>query len=485
MSQPSFPQLSGLVRLRALVSTVAVVVVILAAIVGDLSASPSVHTLTQTAAAIATVVFLILEAAFLGRGGRIMLGFCLAAVAGSLLYHPNGGAIVLKGMNAAAFVIGLFAAVSLLRDAAESSALIQRCGDVMVHQPPGRRYAVLSLGSHLIAVILNFGVLALLGVMVLRGNTLAAAGGDQSIADIRKRRMMTALLQGFAMMCVWSPLSVSFAVMQAAVPGVDWLHLMPVQAVLTVLLLGVGWGLDRLAFPPSVRLVALNAQAPKPSWRPMGHLVLLVGSVITAVMLAAWMLHIRPVIGAMIVVPISAWLWLTVQAWSERPATAPLVAARKLGHRLTISMPAFRTEFAVLGGATFFGAVVSSFIAADTVASLLSYIPLPPIALTVLLIWGMMLLARYGIPQIVTATLIGNSLSGLAAHGIHPLVLTSGLMAAWALSVCTTPVGAATLSIARLSEVSTTVVGREWNGRFVLVGSVVVALWMVVLSTIL
>lgn len=483
MTSDLLPPPSFLARLRVVVSTLAVVVIVLAAIVGELTGHPA----AKPIAAAATVLFMVGEAALVGRGGKIMLGFCLLAAALTLSLHPQGAAVVVKGLATAAFVIGLFASVSLLRDAAETSALIQRCGDLMVRQPPGRRYAVLSLGSHLVSVILNFGVLALLGVMVLKGNTLQAAGGDQRIADIRTRRMMTALLQGFAMMCVWSPLSVSFAVMQAAVPGVDWVHLLPVQAVLTVLLLLLGWALDRLAFPPSARLPVPATDTtphsnPPSSWRPMLHLTALVGSVIAAVMLASWGLAIRPVIAAMIVVPLSAWLWLAVQDWSKGPLMAPARASYRLGRRLGISMPAFRNEFAVLGGATFFGAVSAAFVEPATIADLLARLPLPPALLAVLLVWGMMALARYGVPQIVTATLIGNGLAGLAAHGIHPLMLTSGLMAAWALSVCTTPVGAATLSVARLAGVSTKTVGRDWNGRFILSGSVVVALWMVALN---
>ncbi|SIS59465.1 hypothetical protein [Insolitispirillum peregrinum] len=476
--------MAGLVRIRLICSTVAVVVIIIAAIVGEFTALPA----AKTAAAAATVVFMLLEAVALTRGGHIMLAFCLAATVVTLAIHPHGGEVVMHGLNSAAFVIGLFAAVSLLRDAAETSPLIQRCGDVMVRQPPGRRYTVLSVGSHLIAVILNFGVLTLLGVMVQRGNTLDAAGGDQRIADIRKQRMMTALLQGFAMMTVWSPLSVSFAVMQAAIPGVDLAHLLPVQGVLTVLLLLLGWAIDRLTFPPGLRgtiTTPLPKPAEPPSWAPMGQLVLLVGSVITAVLGMAWLLDIRPVISAMVVVPISAWLWLAVQVWHSSPLLAPVLATRRLARRLEISMPAFRTEFAVLGGATFFGAVAAAYLTPSTIADLLAHVALPPILLTIALVWGMMVAARYGVPQIVSATLIGNGLSGLATHGIHPLVLTSGLMGAWALSACTTPVGAATLSIARQSGVSTKVVGRDWNGRFVLSGSVVVAVWMVVLRAFL
>ena len=58
-------------------------------------------------------------------------------------------------------------------------------------------------------------------------------------------------------------------------------------------------------------------------------------------------------------------------------------------------------------------------------------------------------------------------------------------MGAWALSVCSTPVGAVVLSVARLANVPMRTVSRQWNGRFVELGALVLAAWLVALCTIL
>ena len=108
-----------------------------------------------------------------------------------------------------------------------------------------------------------------------------------------------------------------------------------------------------------------------------------------------------------------------------------------------------------------------------------------PVAVSVLLAWGMMLLANFGVPQIVTVTLLGSAVTNLTRLGIDPLVLASGLMGAWSLSATTTPVGAAALTVARLSGVTATTVAHEWNGAFVRVGAGLVAVWMVLLSALL
>jgi hypothetical protein len=148
-------------------------------------------------------------------------------------------------------------------------------------------------------------------------------------------------------------------------------------------------------------------------------------------------------------------------------------------------MPAFRNEFIILGGAMFFGRLATAFLSPSVTAQAIAWVPLPPILISVLLAWGMMLAAHYGIPQIVTVTLLGSAVSNLTQLGIHPLVLASGLLGAWSLSATTTPIGAAALTVARMSGVSSATVAHDWNGPFVIAGALLLALWMLMLSTVI
>lgn len=139
----------------------------------------------------------------------------------------------------------------------------------------------------------------------------------------------------------------------------------------------------------------------------------------------------------------------------------------------------------MLGGAMFLGSVVAAFITPEDTARAIALIPLPPVVVAVLLAWGVMAAAHLGISQLVTITLLGSALGSLAAAGINPLVLASGMLGAWALSICTTPVGAAVMSVARVAEVSVRTVSHTWNRRFVVVGALLLGVWMVALSLIL
>ncbi|WP_096700275.1 hypothetical protein [Magnetospirillum sp. 15-1] len=465
-------------KTRSSLSTLAIIVVIGCAMGWAIFQWPW----ATDAAGAALLVYIALEWSSMSQGGRRMLAAALAAAATAVVFLPQALPVLRHGLAESTFIIGLFTTLGMLRDSAQSSRLIRRCGEQMVHQRPGHRYAALSLGSHLISLVLNFGVLPLLGIMITKGNTLKAAGGDETVKDIRKRRMMTAVLRGFAMMTVWSPLAVSFTVIQQVVPDLVWWHLLPLQVVLSFILMGWGWALDRMDFPPHASRLAPHRH--QTDFGPILSLSLLVTAVVTGAVALAELLGVRLVVGAMIVVPLSALVWLYTQQSGTAPRRLALTA-RLFLRRLGASLPGYRSEVAMLGGAMFLGTVVAAFVTPEDTARAIALIPLPPIVLAVLLAWSVMVAAHLGISQLVTITLLGNALGSLSAAGIDPLVMASGMLGAWALSICTTPVGAAVMSVARVADVPVKVVSRTWNRRFVLVGALLLGVWMVILSLIL
>lgn len=436
----------------------------------------------RDAAALATLAYVIIEYPWIAGGARRMLGAAALAAVAALYFLPDPLSVLRRALAEAAFVTGLFTTLGMLRDSAQSSPLIRRCGEQMVRQRPGRRYAALSLGSHLISVVLNFGVLGLLGTMIVKGNTLEAAEGDEIVQGIRERRMMTAILRGFAMMTVWSPLAVSFTVVQQVIPDLAWWRLLPLQLGLAMVLMLWGWALDRIDFPPHTR--RLQPGRHKTDFGPMIRLIALVAAVVAAALSVAELAGTRLVIGAMIVVPPAAVVWLFVQQSGPLPGRA-VTTGRLFLRRVSVSLPNFRSEVSMLGGAMFLGTVVASFITPEDAARAVAAIPLPPIAIAVLLAWTVMAAAQVGISQFVTITLMGSAVGSLIQAGVSPIAMGGGLLAAWALSVCTTPVGAAVMMVARMVEVPVRTVSQTWNGRFVLVGAALIAVWMVGLSLIL
>jgi hypothetical protein len=449
---------------------------LLTVILGSILRAAAGLTFAGWIAAAALLVYLVLEGRAVRRNSRIILASAFVAAIAAL-FHPTPLALLEKAGVAAGALIGLFTALGFLREAAETSIMVQRCGELMVKQPPGRRYLVLTFGAHLISLVLNFGVLPLLGTMIVKGNTLEAAAGKADIVAVRAQRMLSAMLRGFAVMTAWSPLSVSFAVTMAVIPGLNWLYFLPLQILLALILLFLGQRLDRRRFPPAAQ--SLPGIGGKMDSRPLWAMIGLVAAVVTASIIVAELLSVRLVIGAMIAVPASALIWLWLQ---HKRLSSALAFLRK---RLPITLPAFRDEAAMLGGAMFAGTILAAFIPPHHVAQLLETLSWPPVIILILLCWAVMALAQIGVSQIVTVTVFGGALADMAGHGLSPLVSAAGLMGAWALSACSTPVGAAVLTIARIGQVPVSTVARDWNGRFVLSGAVVLSLWLAALSAIM
>lgn len=463
---------------RNMASTLAMIGIIVGCALSSLSHSSAASWISGGS----LIVFTLCEVGRAQAGARLIGLICAALAIAVFAFNAQAPDIVMTSLAGAADLAAFFAALGFLHLAAKTSPLISQCGTIMVRQPPSRRYMALTLGSHLISLVLSFGVLNLLGMMVAKGNTLEAAGGNPAIVDIRTARMMSALLRGFIAMVIWSPLSVSFAVIHRVIEGLSWNTLIPLQIGFSLIVILIGWSVDRLTYPP--RQILPPPQAPHPGdWRALTHLGGLIGLIMAGVLAVAQALHAAPIIGIIFVVPLSAYIWMTVQ-YKDMGAAAAYQAAKTLGLRLSVGLPESRNEVLYLGGAMFLGLIAAKLLGQSAAAHWIAMIPLSPLGLTIVLPWSVMILAQFGMPQIFSITLLGGALPELTPLGVHPLALASGLMGAWALSAASTPVGAAVVTIARQAEVPVRRVTLQWNGVFVLASALFLGLWVAGVSWI-
>src|SRR5690606_22659834 len=91
-------------------------------------------------------------------------------------------------------------------------------------------------------LLLNFGVLNLLGPMIRRG----VESGDPALAEIREQRQISAIMRGFPTILLWSPATITQALMISLLPGLQVAVLVSLGLVLTFILLFVGWAEDRI-----------------------------------------------------------------------------------------------------------------------------------------------------------------------------------------------------------------------------------------------
>jgi hypothetical protein len=425
------------------------------------------------AAGLAMLVFLLLEFPR-QRGYAQVLFLSLTAIglAGVVVSADPAGLFLSAWRRGAAYG-AFFLALSSLRDAAETSRLVRRCGEHLVAQPPGRRYAALTGGGHLFGIILSYGAIELLGAMVMRANTLQAAGGSTAVRTLRTRRMLMAIYRGFAVMNCWSPLNLMTAVVSTAVPAAPMRMLLPIAFVASIGMAAIGWLEDRFS---AARLATSGGVRPATGVRPVTQetwwihlrIIGLVGLVMLLAELGSVALGVSLVSAVTLIVPLVGLGWTLLQAWgfitgANHVARVAGVLGRRAG-RFFRRVPNFRSEATVLAGSGFMGVAVGGALPAAALAPVIGHAPpiLVPLLVPVILIAT----GQLGLNPVAVIALLGAAMPNPAAFGISPAILAFACMLGWGLGVSMTPMSASAITTARWAGVSPWTVSTAWNAAF-------------------
>ncbi len=430
-------------------------------------------------AGIAILVFLILEFSRQRRYAQVLfLALTGIGLVGVVTATDPLGLFLAAWRRGAAYG-AFFLALSSLRDAAETSKLVRRCGQHLVAQPPGRRYAALTGGGHLFGIILSYGAIELLGAMVMRANTLQAAGGSEAVRALRTRRMLMAIYRGFAVMNCWSPLNLMTAVVSTAVPAAPMRMLLPIAFVVSVGMAAIGWLEDRLS---AARMATSGGTRPvtSESWSIHLRILALVGLVMLLAELGSMIMGVSLVAAVTLTVPLVGLGWAIVQAWrfvsgANHFARTAGVLRRRAG-RFFLRVPNFRSEATVLAGSGFMGVAVGGALPAAGLAPFIAH--LPPIAVPLLVPVMLIATGQLGLNPVAVIALLGAAMPDPAAFGISPAILAFSCMLGWGLGVSMTPMSASAITTARWAGVSPWTVSTAWNAAFTF--SALVFSWLVI-----
>ena len=426
----------------------------------------------QAAGIVALLLYLVTLKGQLTRMAKGLL--CAAGVLTllALWRSPTPGQLLFEASGRFAFFATFVVALSMLRLPAYRSRLVRRCGQSMLLQPPSRRYPILSLGSALFGIILNIGVLNLFAAMIEKSNTLSAAQGRAWVREARQRRMMLALLRGFSLAPLISPMGIGVAVVLSSLPQVTWPQLAPYILGAAALIFMAGWAVDYFTgpHPPA------NKTYVTPSLRPLAQFSVLLIGIVALVFSIAWLLELRLPIAALLGAPTGALLWL---AWQRRRlGYGGLPAAITAVHRqLPWLLSPSANEIVVLGAAGYLGHVCVGLVDTQQLAPLLAVLdPLGTLnaVLAMLMVVG---LAQIGVNPIVTVTLLVGLLPTLGIDGLTPELIGASLMVGWALALMSSPMTASMLILSRFTGVPATRIGYRWNGRFLIAAIPLLALW--------
>ncbi len=432
-------------------------VAILVIWVGVLTLALSGRTLLVPATVGALALYLLLQADRLSRTAWLHLGAGAAIAAVAVLQFQVSGDELVTALSRAAFLAALFSALGALREAARSSPTILDTGRLLAQQPPGRRYAAMSLGGTLFGAILNFGAVALLCGMVRDSNTLEAAGGDARIQAIREKRMLLAVLRGFSTLMFWCPLTVAYAIVTTAVAAASWPAMVLLGTLATLGVLALGWLLDRLTMPRPRR----RADVEPFHWRSLAPLLGLLALVFGLALLVEETTQGQLVHGVILVVPLIALGWIALgSGWSQ--------SALRMGRYLSRSVPRQNGEIAVLGNAAFLGAVIAALLPQTGVQALLDRAELPAVVIPAVLPWLVVGVGQLGANSLITVTVLAAVIGDPARFGVDPTVLGLSLVIGWGITVGSSPAAVATMMIGRLSGRTPGAIGRGWNGVYTL-----------------
>ncbi len=234
----------------------------MALLAGLLPSSPA----SQTTAAVLLAVAALLGWSDLRRIPRVLMALVAAAALVAASQAP--AALALAIGNTAQLGV-LVVAVLLLSSTLGASHDVRLLTGSLLAGRPLARYLGLALATGVLAVPLNFGAVAVMSAMVGR---LRQHGGDGVLA----RNAARAVLRGFALASICSPLSFSVVLTLTMLPGLRLLELIAAAApfALAFILAGAGFASRRRGGCGRGRCVAPdrpNAQPPPCPCRPGPH----------------------------------------------------------------------------------------------------------------------------------------------------------------------------------------------------------------------
>ncbi len=411
---------------------------------------------------VAVVLFLVLTWKQHLLAGKIFISTNLALVA---VFWGRGvdGAVIELGFDRVNLFSAFMVALLFLRVAAKESGIITRCGHFLVNQRPSARYAVLSYGSWLLGAVLSFGALNLMGQVISSGNTLESARGDERIHLIRKKRMVLAMMRGFGALPLSSPFSISMALMLSLIPTLRWQSLLPLTLGVAIALIALGWLMDFRAYAYA-RGRVLEVTHRKEDVVALFLFVLIVLVLFGASASVSQVFDYGLPTSILILCPIFGVLWFVTEGMLGGSALTKLCFGfvRDLIKELGGIVP----EIAVIGGASFLGALVSGILPIEAVQSMSEalYLHGYPLALFCMIV--VVFTSLFGVSPFVSVSILGATFSDVAVFGVSPYVLSISLLIGWFLALNASPLTISSIMVGRILGCEPKDITLRWNGSY-------------------
>ncbi len=423
------------------------------------------------------VLLIFMLSFYVSYGRRIYVLIAVILTMINLIWNDQASQTLTSGFATGSFIAAFFAALTTLKYAASTSPAIQLCGRFLSQQPPGRRYAALTVGGQLFGLLLNYGAISLLGSMTIVNASLEK---NEEIRNHRVRRMLLAIQRGFVSTLSWSPLSFAMAIPTSLIPGTSWALCFLPGLINGAILVGVGWTLDTV-FKPKLLTAAIPQRQVEGSWLAVLPLILLLLVLISLLGVAYYLTGIRVLALVMVIVPLLSMAWIAVQNRSQHPLQQ---VTKRSSEYLLVQLADFRGELVLLVMAGYIGTVASPLLGSLMATLSIDLTVLPAWSVLVLMVWLIPLAGQLGMNPILAVALIAPVLPDAAQLGVSPVAIVISLTAGWLLSGVSSPFTATTMLIGNFAGVSSAHVGQRWNGVYTLICGVILSVWVVVFASL-
>tara|TARA_B110000211_G_scaffold235026_1_gene308644 strand:+ start:16901 stop:18322 length:1422 start_codon:yes stop_codon:yes gene_type:complete len=438
------------------------------------------YTPAAVVAVIALIFFTLIEWKRLDSTAKLLASItaCFALI---LFYYSK---ITLEELSnictSVAFFAFLLIALGVLKNAALTSNSVHLTGLALLEQRPTGRYAMLTIASHLLGILMSLGSINLLGTMIEKGLSHNNKTIDPRIEQVRKRRMMIAVIRGFGSIPLWAPTTVTIAVLVTTIPGLQWTDILPYGLYITFVMLVFGVWLDYIKAPKHlshlVPAITGNFSDLKVSF-PLGIVV------VTLIVLSSILFlltPLRPMTTVLISAPIVSIAWIFMQFnRSHKKMTSVQLTIQRFQKQIFQQLPTQRSEILFFSCSIAIGRLLLSVLDLDWIAVQLAYLNMSPSGILISASWIIILSSFAFINPMISVTVVAGILSQLPSVESIPVTIALVMMVTWTVVIGLSPFTSSIRLGSKLIDVSTLQLGLEWNGWYSLIVLVVLDFFII------
>jgi len=409
-------------------------------------------------------LLLIFVVATLLRREKLDLALLCVALATSAVIgvmHDDPSAIIGAAIEQACFLVAFVLLLSLPQEAAATSKAVRSVGLFLTSQPALWRFPAIFVGTGLLSVVFNLGLVALLAPVILQGHNLERGQFSEGVtADTRSD--FVAMFRGFAWAVLWSPTALAPLLLLQLIPGVDRWRWAVMGAGIAMIVLVASWVSNALTS-------GNNATQTQPARRSAGFLHLLAVCLfyLGFAVLAMRVLDASFIVALMIAAPVVTIVWLWIQSRAQR-AGAPVRFHRQIAFIIQTRLPVFGRVAYVLALAGYLGGTLAGLIPADRLMDFLYWGAFPDFIFLGGVALVIPFLAQFAISPIVIALFFGSIFGALPSLPVDPTFLALAISCGWALSIASSPFSTIVLIGAGATGLPPQVLSWKWNGAFMM-----------------